>query len=939
MGEPILAPKDTWFTQGGTSVKRASITQIDIKNSYTPTGTVTSSWDASAAKDGSVMVYVEGTKLTIAGNGSGKIYANPDSSCAFCDINNANEPFSNVTVINGIALLDTSKVTSMRNMFRSMSKLTAIDVSNFDTSKVTDMLGMFNSCSTITTLNVGDWDTSASTTMNGMFSNCTSLRELDVSKWNTSEVNNMKQTFKKCSSLETLNVSGWNTGKVTTMLEMFYGDTSLRVLDVSKWDVSNVTTMRLMFSAVDVDNYMNLLELDVSNWNTSSVVDMSAMFQGCDQLKTLDVSKWDVSNVTNMKSMFYVCSQLKVIDLSNWDVSKVTTMDSMFADCYKLESVNMHGWNTESLTNICCMFNDAQSLKTLDVSCFNTSSVTEMNQFVERCKSLTSIIGLDKWDTSKATSLQEMFEDCQNLTELDLSTWDTSSVDNMFEMFSGCSNLKTIYVSDKWTTANLSSQLFEDMFNNDPTYAEFYGYCPKDRIFYGCENLVGGAGTSYTNSHINYTTNNNDSTYACIDNGTNNPGYLTNIDDSSPLLIKTGTLHKVGVSMRSVTGETSKCKPSEMVDALKSASSEVHTQANLISQIVNALDGKASNSGGIDTSDATATAADILLDKTAYVNGEKITGTIATKTSSNLTTSGKTVTVPAGYYASQVTKDVSTATQATPSISVNSSGLITASATQTAGYVAAGTKSATKQLTTQAAKTVTPTASAQTAVASGTYTTGAVTVAGDANLVASNIRNGVSIFGVSGSYEGDKGIDTSDATATAGDILSGKTAYVDGAKITGNIATKTASNLSASGKTVTVPAGYYASQVTKDVATATQATPSVSIDSAGLITASATQTAGYVAAGTKSGTKQLTVQAAKTVTPTTSNQTAVASGRYTTGAITVKGDANLVAANIAAGKTIFGVTGTHAGLESAAQETWTITLMNGSTTTKVVYVE
>jgi hypothetical protein len=182
------------------------------------------------------------------------------------------------------------------------------------------------------------------------------------------------------------------------------------------------------------------------------------------------------------------------------------------------------------------------------------------------------------------------------------------------------------------------------------------------------------------------------------------------------------------------------------------------------------------------------------------------------------------------------------------------------------------------------------------------------------------------------------GIDTSDATATASDILSGKTAYVGGEKVTGTIVTKTASNLTTSGKTVTVPAGYYASQVTKDVTTATQATPSVSIDSAGLITATATQTAGYVSAGTKSGTKQLTVQAAKTVTPTTTNQTAVASGRYTTGAITVKGDANLVAANIAQGKTIFGVTGTHEGLDSATKETWTITLMNGSTVTKSNYL-
>lgn len=73
--------------------------------------------------------------------------------------------------------------------------------------------------------------------------------------------------------------------------------------------------------------------------------------------------------------------------------------------------------------------------------------------------------------------------------------------------------------------------------------------------------------------------------------------------------------------------------------------------------------------------------------------------------------------------------DVEAVEQATPTISVSSSGLITASATQQAGMVSGGTKSATKQLTTQAAKTVTPSSSSQTAVASGIYTTGAVTVA------------------------------------------------------------------------------------------------------------------------------------------------------------------------------------------------------------------
>ena len=141
-------------------------------------------------------------------------------------------------------------------------------------------------------------------------------------------------------------------------------------------------------------------------------------------------------------------------------------------------------------------------------------------------------------------------------------------------------------------------------------------------------------------------------------------------------------------------------------------------------------------------------------DVTNYASAEVNVPTGTARSSSDLTVSGATVTVPAGLYSSQASKSVATATQATPSISVNTStGVITASATQSAGYVSAGTKSATQSLTTKAAATITPSTSDKS-IAAGTFLTGRQTISGDANLISANIKSGVSIFGVTGTYDG-----------------------------------------------------------------------------------------------------------------------------------------------------------------------------------------
>ena len=171
-----------------------------------------------------------------------------------------------------------------------------------------------------------------------------------------------------------------------------------------------------------------------------------------------------------------------------------------------------------------------------------------------------------------------------------------------------------------------------------------------------------------------------------------------------------------------------------------------------------------------DNSDATINSGGQMLDGvTGYgANGVKYTGNIATKTGSDLTASGDTVSVPAGYYASAASKAVAAGSAKGPSTVSGSSATVSTGTNTltltknvsitpvvTAGYVSSGTAqsasvSLTASVTTKAAATITPGTSAQE-IAAGTYLTGKQTISGDQNLVSGNIKSGVSIFGIQGS--------------------------------------------------------------------------------------------------------------------------------------------------------------------------------------------
>lgn len=348
MSLPILAPNSSWFRPNNSSITKSIITEINIVDTYTVTGNEIDSWDASAANDGSVMVYVTGTVLTIAGNGSGKVYANEDSSYVFGTDNRNDDTFNQLIKITGSSILDTSKATTFYRMFTFCKNLISIDVSNWDTSSVTDMAYMFASCTSLITLNLSNWNVSNVTTMQYTFGSSNSLGPMslisigDVSNWDTSNVTNMRSLFYNCSNLISLDLSNWNTSKVTTMYYTFRGCSNLTHIDgISNWNVSNVNDMFGLFSEC-----YSLTSLDLSNWDISNVTTMFCMFLNCTKLTSIgDISNWNTSNANNIHGMFEKCHSLTTLDLSNWDVSSITDMGNMFYQTISLHTLNISNWN------------------------------------------------------------------------------------------------------------------------------------------------------------------------------------------------------------------------------------------------------------------------------------------------------------------------------------------------------------------------------------------------------------------------------------------------------------------------------------------------------------------------------------------------------------------------------------------------------------------
>ena len=412
--------------------------------------------------------------------------AKPKSCCSWFD------GFTLLTSITGISYLNTSQVVTMKKMFIDCDELTEIDLSHFDTRNVTDMSSMFDNCMLLKSLDLSSFSTSNVTDMNNMFRHCEQIKKLDLKNFDTANVTNMNSMFKQ-SGLTSLDVSSFITSKVTDMCYMFGDIQWINKIDLSNFATSNVIDMSYMFYGCTW-----LKTVVLTSFDTSKVQSMKSMFHGCNKLESLDLNSFNVSNVFDFDNMFMQCSNLNTLDLNSFHLVNAKKMQSMFDGCTSLTSISFGSVATMENASMNSMFKACTNLKKLDLSTFDTKNVTSMSGMFSACTNLISV-NLSSFDTRKVSTMSAMFNKCSSLTEIDLSNFDISNVTDISSMFYQCSELKTIYVDNTWSTDKVTA---------------------SSSMFLSCPKIVGGQGTEYKNSCT-------DKSYAHIDGGTENPGYLT----------------------------------------------------------------------------------------------------------------------------------------------------------------------------------------------------------------------------------------------------------------------------------------------------------------------------------------------------------------------------------------------------------------------------
>ena len=126
--------------------------------------------------------------------------------------------------------------------------------------------------------------------------------------------------------------------------------------------------------------------------------------------------------------------------MSDWDVSDITSMRKLFGwrngRCRPHFNEDLSRWNVSRVTDMEDMFNGARAFTGAGIGCWDVSSVTDMRCMLWEATAFNAPIG--DWDVSSVMYMNDMLAGATSFNQRLGGQWATSTADKLMMFHRGC---------------------------------------------------------------------------------------------------------------------------------------------------------------------------------------------------------------------------------------------------------------------------------------------------------------------------------------------------------------------------------------------------------------------------------------------------------------------------------------------------------------------
>lgn len=372
-------------------------------------------------------------------------------------------PLQNVDKITKLDLSQADGLgTATEVKLNALTKCTEIDLGNSTLASVTSVEKMFAGNQSMTTLKANSVTLAAATSEGYMFNGCKSLASLSMP--NAVLKVGCKNMFKNCESLKVVNLPLATFEDSTSASEMFYGCKKLNFqvspnLTLTSATFASCTSLASMFEGSGDTSYAanNLVLATILPALAAQPSSIASMFAR-HGYNSLDLQGLDTTNTTSASKMF---SKPRVthffLDMDSGALDSVANLSFAF-EGWGMSAYNMTWLDAQTFagaTNTQAMFADMVRIgSTSATEDFELSSATfaASENTIAMFKNAPFItISLPSATFANSEDAEEMFYQCANATEIDLSATTFASLISATAIFNGCAALETLTVPNSAT--------------------------------------------------------------------------------------------------------------------------------------------------------------------------------------------------------------------------------------------------------------------------------------------------------------------------------------------------------------------------------------------------------------------------------------------------------------------------------------------------------